>query len=56
MSLGLGLLRVVDPEGTKAGLLGTALATFIQTLESDPAARAAMADPDARDSAESRNQ
>ena len=48
LSLGLGLLRVADPEGTPAGVLGTALSTLIQTLEADPAARAAMAEPDVR--------
>ncbi|MDO8186932.1 TetR/AcrR family transcriptional regulator [Conexibacter sp. JD483] len=48
LSLGLGLLRVVDPANVSPATLGTALSVFIRAIERDEELRADMADPAAR--------
>jgi len=48
LSLGIGMLRVVDPERVSPALLGTALSVFVRAMERDPELRAAIADPEAR--------
>jgi AcrR family transcriptional regulator len=49
LSIGLGIIRVVDREGISPDLLGTTLSVFIRAMERDPELRAAMADPEARE-------
>ncbi len=48
LSLGLAMVRVIDPENSSPALLGTALSVFIRGLERDPELRDDMAAPDAR--------
>ncbi|MBB4662268.1 TetR/AcrR family transcriptional regulator [Conexibacter arvalis] len=48
LSIGLGMIRVVDPGHVSPALLGTVLSVFIRSMERDPELRAAIADPDAR--------
>lgn len=52
LSLGLGLLRVVDRDNVSPELLGTALSVVIRGIERDPELRADLADPTARSSEE----
>jgi AcrR family transcriptional regulator len=48
ISLGLGLIRVVDRDNISPALLGTALSVVIRGVERDPELRAAVSDPAAR--------
>ena len=48
LSVGLGMLRVADPEHVSPALLGTVLSVLIRGFERDPELRAAIADPEAR--------
>jgi AcrR family transcriptional regulator len=48
LSIGLGLMRVVDRESVAPELLGTALSVVIRGVERDPELRADLGDPAAR--------
>lgn len=48
LSLGLGMIRVVDPANVSPAMLGTALSVFIRGMERDPELRGDMIDPAAR--------
>ena len=48
LTLGAGLLRVVDREHVSPALLGTALSIVIRAVERDAEVRDAIADPEAR--------
>ena len=48
LSIGLGMVRVADPDHVSPHLLGTALSVLIRGAERDPELRAAMASPQAR--------
>lgn len=48
LSIGLAMLRLVDPGNVSPALLGTALSVFIRGCERDPELRADIADPEAR--------
>lgn len=48
LSLGLGMLRVVDPANVSPATLGTALSVFIRGIERDEELRGAIAEPEAR--------
>jgi AcrR family transcriptional regulator len=48
LSIGLGMIRIADPDHLSPALLGSALSVFIRATQDDAALRAAMADPDAR--------
>jgi AcrR family transcriptional regulator len=45
LSIGLGMIRVVDRDQLSPALLGTALSVLIRATQDDPALRAAMAEP-----------
>lgn len=51
LSIGLGMIRVVDRERVSPALLGTALSALIRGVERDDEVRADMADPTARQGA-----
>lgn len=46
LSIGLAMVRLVDPERISPALLGTALSVFIRGVERDAELRADIADPD----------
>ncbi len=48
LSIGMGFLRVVDPERVSPALLGTALSAIVRSCERDADLRADLADPEAR--------
>lgn len=48
LSIGLGVLRVADPDNVSPALLGTVLSVLIRGFERDPELRLAIADPEAR--------
>jgi AcrR family transcriptional regulator len=48
LSIGLGMMRVVDRDQISPALLGTALSALIRGFERDPEVHADLADPDAR--------
>jgi AcrR family transcriptional regulator len=48
LSLGLAMIRVVDPANISPATLGTALSVFIRGIERDPELRADMIEPEAR--------
>jgi AcrR family transcriptional regulator len=49
LGIGLGMMRLADPEAVPAELLGAAFVTLIRTLESSEEARATLADAAARE-------
>jgi len=48
LGLGMPMVKLIDPAAVPSSLMGAAISVLVRTVETDPEARALLADPDRR--------